>query len=290
MKPKKPEVWQCKLCDYKHKTGPGLARAKRAHLIKCDHGTNCVHQPCLYCIGGSHTSRRRRRNETRGTMSEKFAKDKAHQIYRTKDGKRVPGTTTITGLRAKPYLITWANNLGLEGIDSTSYRDTRGKVGTLCHYMIQCHVTGVVPDFSEYSPKERDLAENGFIHWLSWESQHGQMEPMLSEKQLVSEAYGYGGTIDLYGSRNGRLTLDDFKTGKAIYDDMVVQVAAYEHLLTENGFRVDDVNILRLGRGDDDNGFDYRTFSRAVLDDAFQIFLHLLAVYQLEKKIKKEGE
>jgi hypothetical protein len=42
---------------------------------------------------------------------------KAHTIYKTAEGVRVPGATTITGLLNKPYLVPWANKLGLEGIE-----------------------------------------------------------------------------------------------------------------------------------------------------------------------------
>ena len=43
-------------------------------------------------------------------MKEKDSKkSKVHTRYKTKDGKAIPGTTTIVGLLAKPQLIVWAN-------------------------------------------------------------------------------------------------------------------------------------------------------------------------------------
>ena len=86
-------------------------------------------------------------------MADKIKKiSKAHTIYKTSEGKRVPGATTITGLLNKPYLITWANKLGLEGVDSTKYRDEAASVGTLAHAMIQAHLEGEKLDYDEYSP------------------------------------------------------------------------------------------------------------------------------------------
>lgn len=65
-------------------------------------------------------------------MKDKLRKaSKAHVKYRTKDKVLVPGVTTITNLLNKPYLIKWANDLGLEGIDSTKYRDEAADIGTL---------------------------------------------------------------------------------------------------------------------------------------------------------------
>ena len=67
-------------------------------------------------------------------MKDKLKKaSKAHIRYKLKDGTVVPGATTITGLLNKPFLITWANRLGLEGIDSTKYRDAAADIGTLAH-------------------------------------------------------------------------------------------------------------------------------------------------------------
>lgn len=32
---------------------------------------------------------------------------KAHQVYKNREGKRVPGCTTITGVLNKPALVPW---------------------------------------------------------------------------------------------------------------------------------------------------------------------------------------
>ena len=61
---------------------------------------------------------------------------KAHIIYKTSDGKRVPGVTTITGMLDKPGLVKWANNLGLQGIDSAEHVKNLARIGTLAHLMI----------------------------------------------------------------------------------------------------------------------------------------------------------
>ena len=55
---------------------------------------------------------------------------RVHTVYKTKDGKRVPGVTTILGVINKPALVRWANNLGLQGIDSTNYVDATARCGT----------------------------------------------------------------------------------------------------------------------------------------------------------------
>ena len=66
-----------------------------------------------------------------------MGKSKAHQIYKLKDGTRVPGTTTITSILDKPALKFWANNLGLKGISVSKYVDNLADIGTLCHKMVE---------------------------------------------------------------------------------------------------------------------------------------------------------
>ena len=68
---------------------------------------------------------------------------------------------------------------------------------------------------------------------------------------------------------------------------MIFQLAAYRWLLRENGYGVDNARILRIGR-DETEGFEERAVSD--LDDEFQVFLHCLNIYNLQKKLKKKGK
>lgn len=207
---------------------------------------------------------------------------KAHTVYKLADGKtRVPGTTTITGLLNKPYLVKWANNLGLEGIDSSTYTDEAAKTGTLAHAMVQAHLQNEQLDMNQFSKVQIDLAENALISFFEWKSRH-QIEPIKCEVPFVSETLKYGGTIDCYCMLDGKPTLLDFKTGKAIYEEYFVQLAAYRNLLEEQGLPVERCQILRIGR-DETEGFE----ERAVTDTRkyFEIFRNLLNVYYLKKDL-----
>ena len=214
-------------------------------------------------------------------MAVTFNRAKAHVRYKKADGTRVPGTTTITGQLDKPALIPWANKLGLQGIDSRTYVDALAGVGTLAHYMVECDFNGIKPDMDEYSKKEIDLAENGYLSFLNWRSQH-TISNVSCELQLVDEELGYGGTCDIHCSCDGVWTLIDLKTGKAIYPEMMIQIAAYRNLLRANGFHADDTHILRIGRSEDE-GFD--DVSATQLDIYFDIFKLLLKIYNLKKQV-----
>jgi hypothetical protein len=214
---------------------------------------------------------------------EEVKKARAHIRYKNKNGKIVPGVTTILSVLNKPALIPWANNLGLKGIDCTRYRDSMADIGTIAHLMILEHLSGVKQDLSEYSRADIDKAENCLISFFEWEKTN-RISPILVEEPLVSEDHQFGGTIDCYGDLDGKLTLIDFKTSKAIYPEMVYQVAAYRKLLVENGLEVERVRILRIGRSQDE-GFEDRLCSR--IEDHWKIFSHCLGIYNLRKKINK---
>jgi hypothetical protein len=210
-------------------------------------------------------------------------KSKAHIRYKLADGTPIPGATTITGLLNKPFLITWANRLGLEGIDSTKYRDEAAVIGTIAHEMIQMHLQGQEFDETPYTADQISLAQNACISFFEWEKNH-RVEPILLEVPLVSEKHKFGGTIDCYCLLDGVPTLLDFKTGKAIYNDYFVQVAgAYKTLLEEHGHAVKECRILRVGR-DETEGFEDRKIDNA--SKYFKVFKHLLGIYYLKKELK----
>lgn len=207
---------------------------------------------------------------------------RAHTIYKLADGTRVPGATTITGLLNKPHLVRWANKLGLEGIDSTKYTDEAAAVGTLAHAMVQAHLQGEKLDLSLYSPMQVDLAENSLLSFHEWAGRH-KIEPIICEIPMVSEKLRFGGTVDCYCKLDGKPTLVDFKTGKAIYDEYFVQTAAYKELLMEHGHPVEEIKILRIGR-DETEGFEERSISDS--RKYFEIFQNLLKIYYLKKELK----
>ncbi len=218
-----------------------------------------------------------------------MSKAKAHTRYITQDKIRLPGVTTITGLRAKPFLIKWANDLGLKGIDSTKFRDEKGEAGTLCHEMILNHIEKKQTDTSDYSQNVIKQAENSFLSYLNWEKQH-KIEPILVEVPLISTELRFGGTPDLLAYIDEVTTLLDFKTGKGIYKEFFYQVGAYG-LLLENGqtmkdykevhYKIENYIILNIPRAENES---FKEEQKKSLKTETEIFLRLLDIYYLEKK------
>jgi predicted RecB family nuclease len=211
------------------------------------------------------------------------ARSKQHTVYKLSDGTKVPGVTTILGVKAKPALIKWANNLGLQGIDSNKYVDEKAQIGTLAHRMIEDYLNKVETDTSEYTKVQIDKAENSFLKFLEWEKSH-KVEVILAEVPLVSESLRYGGTIDCYVKLDNEYQLLDFKTSSGIYDEHIYQLAAYWMLLSSNDHPVEKARILRIGR-DETEGFEERIITNIMLE--WEIFKDCLSLYNHEREYKR---
>ena len=207
-------------------------------------------------------------------------KTKVHTRYQSATGERVPSVTTVLGILNKPALIHWAWQCGVKGEDYRKVRDEAADIGTLAHYLIMCHLTRQEPDTSEYSAENIDKAENALLSYYEWEKNH-PIEPVLIEQALISEVYGFGGTIDCLAKLNSETILIDHKTGKALYPEMFYQLAAYRQLLLENGYRVGHARILRVGR-DESEGFEEQVVTE--FGKPWDIFHHCLRIYNLQKK------
>ncbi len=206
-------------------------------------------------------------------------RSRVHTRYKRKNGELVPGVTTVLGVLAKPALYSWYNNLGLQGIVGSKYVDALAEIGTIGHEMICCHNRGVKFDPGDCPKDLIDKAENCFLSYLTWEKQH-KVEPILCEESLVSERFGYGGTVDMYAMVDGVPTILDYKTGKSIYPEHLYQVAAYRQLFWEQDHVVQSVRILQIGRAEDEG------FSEKVIGDTkveWRIFWHCLQLYRLRK-------
>lgn len=209
-------------------------------------------------------------------------KHKVHTRYKLKDGTPIAGTTTIIGILAKPALINWAWKLGCQGIDYKKVRDTAGDIGTIAHYLIQCHLKAEKADLTDYPQESIDKARVAFQAFLDFEKQH-DMKPILVEGQLVDAKLLYGGTIDFYGTIDGKLTLLDFKTGSGLWPEMRLQVAAYRNLLQVNGHRVDSVQLLRI----DKNTGEFHHHMLNELSEAWHMFKLMIPVARLKNKLWK---
>jgi hypothetical protein len=209
----------------------------------------------------------------------------AHKPYYNANGMRIPGTTTITGLLAKPALVAWANRMGLDGIDTGKYIHEAGDVGTLAHHIIEQHLRGKAPETDGFSADQIAMASNAARSFFGWIKEHN-VAPKLIEDRLISERYQYGGTIDTFGVVDGiDSVLWDYKTSNGVWPEHFMQVSGYWNLLHENGHSVKRAVLLRIGR--DGSGLEEHVIEREHALREFDKFLCLLRLYQLQHEKRR---
>ena len=212
--------------------------------------------------------------------------------YRLKDGKRVPGTTTIIGrFKDSGGLLYWACEQGKAIERGEIYklydkRDEAGESGTLAHLMVEDHIDGKVLDISEYPQEIQDQAHQAFEAYLSWEKTTN-LKIIEQAMELVSEEYRFGGCPDAVGEVQGELTLVDWKTSNAVYPDYLIQLAAYKQLWEENNPErpLKGFHLCRFAKEHGD--FAHHYYPK--LDEAWRQFVLFREAYDIDKQLKKRA-
>lgn len=204
--------------------------------------------------------------------------------YYLADGTRVPSVTTIIGkMKDADRLMYWAWQQGKEGKDFRETRDAAASAGTLAHAAVEAEIHG---DHFTWPTKPAEVvkkAKQAFANFQEWAMQT-QLKVTHTEVPLVSEKHRYGGTLDamILGSKR---TLGDWKTSGGVYSSFLVQLAGYK-ILWEEHHPEDPVQGFVLGRFDKEHG-DFAQYYWSDLADAEEAFLHLRALYELDKKLAK---
>jgi len=203
----------------------------------------------------------------------------------TVDGKKVPSVTTIIGrFKESGALIHWAWTEGKEGRDYRQTRDSAASAGTLAHLMVEADIRGTpIPNIADYDGDTWAKASSAFKAYGAWREQT-QLEPDHSETPLTCACHMVGGTLDTILVR-GRRALGDWKTSNAVYQDYLIQLAAYGHLWTvnhpdmplEGGF-----HLLRFSK----QAGDFTHHFWPALDEALEAFFLMRRLYDLDKQLK----
>lgn len=169
------------------------------------------------------------------------------------NGKRTVGVTTVLGTINKPFLLPWAVNQtigyvmkNLETLKSGSeadvnailygakghadaQRDEAADIGTQIHKWVEDYITsGHAPEMPH---DERVI--RGVMNFMEWVEHAKVQEWVASEKVVYSKKHNYVGTVDIIAKIGGKLYLIDLKTSNALYPEVRLQTAAYQHADTE---------------------------------------------------------
>lgn len=228
------------------------------------------------------------------------ATDDARGRFYTWLQRKYVSVTTILSALGKPALPNWAAKTVAEfairqhkqvyailqesGEDAAirflkgrpwAERDTAADIGSTVHKAIDMHILG-----QEYEwPEKAKGHERQFNQWLA------EYEPTfeLSEATVYHRKPAYAGTLDsILTLPNGRRYLVDVKSGKNVYGEVALQLAAYRYADfiglpdgTEHEVPpVDGAAVLHL-RPNDHEFLEIRAG-----EDEYRVFLYVMACWR----------
>jgi len=240
------------------------------------------------------------------------------RFYELPNGKKLPSVTAILQAVNKPALVNWAAKTEREMVVRAAadlYEDLPpvkmarpayvstlenriGKakahtkelakasdIGSECHGMIEWCMRKELLQEVGVEPRISDKATWAFMAYEDWRKK-ANLSPRLVEQTVWSERYGYAGTLDWAGDidhQDARLTVvGDFKTGKAVYGEAHLQVAAYGHALVEMGHA--DVLpagcIVRLPKIETDPNFEIVVIPADRMKQLHKVFLNVIELWK----------
>jgi len=217
-----------------------------------------------------------------------------HQKYYV-DGKIVPSVTTVLSILGSDSLTKWANRIGFQKIHLEDSLQFSSNVGTLAHLLIEVFLNGQIDEFDmnkfyrlnkSYTNEMIDQSIYAFESFESFYNDNkNDIQVLFTEKQMVSEKYGFGGTIDLGFTYKGIPMLGDYKTSNYFNRKMFFQTAAYLYMAKEYNLDFQKVAIFKLPKTPKDE-FDIKMMKAENLKPYFRYFLKCLEIYEMNKFFK----
>jgi hypothetical protein len=235
------------------------------------------------------------------------------RLYQLPDGRMVPSVTSILTCVGKPALIQWAANTERELVIEaaanlwedaplapkkmtrtafiTTLTDRLGKtkahqrelakaaeIGSQVHGLIEWNLRRELGQTIGPEPRVSDKATWAFMAYEEWRKTVN-LVPRAIEQTVWSDTHGYAGTMDLYAELDldGQrcLAVLDWKTGKGIYAEALLQNAAYVHALIEMGHAAAPVAgcIVRFPKVESDPDFEVKVIPAAMQHELLLTFL-----------------
>lgn len=212
--------------------------------------------------------------------------------YKLKDGKKVPGVTTVCGrFKDSSNLIFWAWGRGRDFPSEPLYtpRDKAAELGTILHETVEEFIRQLPADYyplvdlPEEESKQVYSAYDAFREWFD----SNKFEVIAQEEQLVSETHRFGGCPDAIArDGKGRLCLLDWKTSNGLWPEMILQLGAYRILWNENHPDMQLTGGSHLCRFAKEKGdFAHHFFPN--IDEAERGFLLMRELYGIDRELKK---
>jgi len=196
-------------------------------------------------------------------------------------GKKLRTTTEVIGrFKNAMGLIIWSNQLGLKGLNYFDELKKAGNTGTSLHDLAELYILK-----KEYELPDDPIAVHCFQQFIEW-WESLDCEVIWTEKKYTSKKLNVGGCPDLLVKQDGKYILVDFKTSKAVYSDMLIQLSCYAELIKENdGIEIDRAVIVRFPKDDDET--EITKFFKDDLAVGLKQFKLLRKAFDLDKDLNK---
>lgn len=216
---------------------------------------------------------------------ERLERDAKDRFRRVHGGEWWPSATTILQAMPQPWAKNWAAKVERELITRSAgelftkvngqrlsptafaatlagrlpddyAHDTVSEVacntGTEAHQMIDWVVGQELGNTFMPEPKIGEAAGRSVAHWVNWREQH-HLTSLASETDVCHRELHYTGGVDWIAiDDRGLLVVTDWKTGKSIYPEHHLQMAAYITALRHSGIPVDRGYVIRLPKVEGD--------------------------------------
>lgn len=184
-------------------------------------------------------------------------KKKTRRNYKRADGSKAPSVTELVKGNigwGSQRLMAWANRVGREGLTTHKASKDARDAGTLCHDWLEDFVSGLEVDVTEKPDKVSETAwasaVRSYQHAMDlWRDERlwDRLEPELIEVQMIATDESFGGTPDLVCTLDGTLTVLDYKTGRSLNPEILLQLGGYCELLRDTrGLVVESVGVMHL--------------------------------------------
>ena len=218
----------------------------------------------------------------------------------TINGQKYARVTSALGIINKPGLVGWARKSVLEKarevikrlaksslpIDADavllelesagSERDAAATLGAAVHTLIQQLLTeGALVDLPP--------ALAPMIHAAAGFLREYQIQPIHTEFTVWDEARHVAGTIDGVGLQRGKVVIWDWKTGRSLYPETALQLAAYATLFRETtGVAVQEAWAVRLPKNEGE------TFEARRVADVNRSYATYILALELQAELKRD--
>ncbi|GAA3018482.1 hypothetical protein [Streptomyces fulvorobeus] len=226
------------------------------------------------------------------------------------DGRiKVPGVTGIVGMAPKDFLTYW--NAKLVAETAVEHRDTVLKLaekdpagavdylkgaprrytkvasdlGSAAHDMFERQARG-----DTINPRHIHADIKPHVRWFDEFLQQIQPEFLHLEETVWSDAHQYAGSFDAIARIEGEVVMIDWKTSKAVYDSVALQLAAYRYadriILAETRESI-PLPAMTGGAVLHVRPEGWALHPMTCDEEVFAAFLHLRGVFDWEREGKK---